>query len=372
MRSILESPGADRFFNEFWQKKPLPFTAASLPPFTEDRNSLAWLAMQPEVDSRLIKLTDGFYTNRYGPFSEKELTALPHNNWTILINSLDTLLDEAAAFYNLFTGFALWRLDDIMVSFAAEGGGVGPHLDRYDVFLIQLSGERLWQWQTGQIRPADEVLEPGHEVRILSGFRADNEQVMQPGDVLYLPPGIAHNGIALDSDCITLSVGFRAVAAAGILRKAADMLEEQPPLADPEPPGFNGRFTLPEEFIDHYRSRVSDLCDERILEKAIASAASETRRYTLEVPEEPLTFSELKTEGFLMPAPGLRVCCLNNSVFAGGLEYSENYTEVFSLMYESLKPVVIDIREIKNTETIEKLYRLYRDGVMVRAESIDQ
>lgn len=193
-----------RFMREAWQRKPL-LVRAAIPQFawTLDRGRLFELAGHEQAEARLVEQRDGRWNVRHGPFSR---LPSPHRpGWTVLVQGVD-LLDEAA--HELLQRFRFVpdaRLDDLMVSYATDGGGVGPHLDSYDVFLLQASGRR--RWRIG--RQANVRLIDGAPLRILADFRPTEEFILEPGDLLYLPPGIAHEGTAL-GECITCSIGFRA------------------------------------------------------------------------------------------------------------------------------------------------------------------
>ncbi|MDJ0740455.1 MAG: cupin domain-containing protein [Gammaproteobacteria bacterium] len=200
---------ADVFLRDYWQKRPLLMRQA-LPraAFTVDADRLAGLACEPDIESRLIieDRTRGWQL-RHGPFDVGDFAALPESHWTLLVQDVDKYLDDVAALVDHFDFVPGWRIDDIMISYASHGGGVGPHIDAYDVFLMQAAGRRRWRLSHRAYTDAD--LLPGLEQRILSSFSVDDDWLLGPGDVLYLPPGIAHWGTA-DGDCMTYSLGFRA------------------------------------------------------------------------------------------------------------------------------------------------------------------
>lgn len=198
---------------DHWQKKPL-FLPAALPEnFLPLRAAdLFKLSAKPEVESRLIsrRLTRGHwrYKADEGPFDRERMSRYKNNSdWTLLVQRVNEWLPQVDLLLEYFAFISAWRIDDIMVSYAAPGGTVGAHLDNYDVFLCQLEGERTWQFSE---RPsAQENLEANQPVRLLTDFKADKTVHTRPGDVLYIPPRFAHYGVA-DTECITVSVGFRA------------------------------------------------------------------------------------------------------------------------------------------------------------------
>lgn len=205
-----------QFMTEYWQKKPLLIRGA-MPDFkgllTPDE--LAGLACETEVPSRLIQFDPAHaeeglgWQVTQGPFDEEDFAALPTQHWTLLVQGLNHLLPEAQALLSHFNFIPTARLDDVMVSYAPTGGGVGPHIDSYDVFLLQGAGKRRWCISQQQ----DLRLIPDAPLRILSHFVSEQEWVLEPGDMLYLPPNVAHWGMAEDDDCMTYSIGFRAPAA---------------------------------------------------------------------------------------------------------------------------------------------------------------
>lgn len=226
MKSILGSLGADDFLRDYWQQRPLLIRDA----LTEYRspvtpNELAGLATDEHVESRLI--TGGGsepWTLQYGPFPDEAFSKLPDANWTLLVQAVDLWVPEVGRLLEYFDFLPRWRLDDIMVSFAPVGGSVGPHFDQYDVFLLQVEGQR--NWQIGDPCDATSALVPEIPVKVLAEFTPREEWLLSPGNMLYLPPGIAHWGVAL-SDCLTFSIGFRSPTIADMLGDLATELMVQ-------------------------------------------------------------------------------------------------------------------------------------------------
>jgi 50S ribosomal protein L16 3-hydroxylase len=170
-------------------------------------DELAGLACEPELESRiLIEHDASSWELRHGPFSDADFAALPPSHWTLLVQDVDKYLPEVADLIDAFDFVPGWRIDDIMVSFAADRGGVGPHRDAYDVFLMQAQGRRRWRMSFRDY--TDDDLLPDLDLRILARFETDEDWVLEAGDILYLPPGVAHWGIA-DGECMTYSLGFR-------------------------------------------------------------------------------------------------------------------------------------------------------------------
>ncbi len=198
------------FLKQYWQKQPCLIRSgfANVEPLISP-DELAGLSCESDVESRLIKQgpTALDWQVEYGPFSEATFNSLPQEKWTLLVQGVEQWLPEAYQLLKEFSFLPNWRVDDLMVSYAAPGGSVGPHLDHYDVFLIQGMGER--EWHISDQAWKDEVLIEGLDLKILKEFVADKVFTLNQGDILYLPPRFAHHGIAL-SESMTLSVGFRA------------------------------------------------------------------------------------------------------------------------------------------------------------------
>lgn len=199
---------AAQFLKDYWQKKPVLFRGA-FPNFQDpvDENELAAIAMEEGAHARLIREREGkkLWTLRKGPFDEQTLRTLPDRDWTLLVSKMEKWSDAAAKLLDEFSFVPHWRCDDLMASFAPVGGTVGPHVDSYDVFLIQGQGSR--RWQIAERYKKDLV--PDVAVKVLKNFEAEDEWILETGDMLYLPPGVAHYGVALEN-CMTWSVGFRA------------------------------------------------------------------------------------------------------------------------------------------------------------------
>ncbi|WP_250499636.1 cupin domain-containing protein [Caballeronia sp. GAWG1-5s-s] len=198
-----------QFMRRYWQKKPLlirqaiPGMSAPVP-----RDDLFELADLDDVESRLITHFRNTWNLEHGPFAPDELPSVRKREWTLLVQGVNLHDERAHALMNRFRFIPDARLDDLMISYATDGGGVGPHFDSYDVFLLQVHGKR--RWRIGAQR--DLSLKPGLPLKVLQHFEPEEEWVLEPGDMLYLPPHIAHDGIA-EGECMTCSIGFRAPSA---------------------------------------------------------------------------------------------------------------------------------------------------------------
>ncbi len=211
------------FLAEYWQKKPLLIKQA-IPNFGGllDPNELAGLACEEEVQSRIVQYKKGKWLLKNGPFDENDFTKLPDKDWTLLVQSVNHHLTEASDLLAQFNFIPHARLDDLMVSYAPNGGGVGPHFDSYDVFLLQGSGKRHWKIS----QHADQTLIEGAPLKILKNFITEDEWILEPGDMLYLPPQVAHWGTAVGDNCMTYSIGFRAPKAQELAHEFLSYLQD--------------------------------------------------------------------------------------------------------------------------------------------------
>jgi 50S ribosomal protein L16 3-hydroxylase len=204
--SLLGGITPQKFLRDYWQKKPLLIRQA-VPGFKGllDPQQLMALACDEDAQARLVTQQGGRFDLRHSPFVAKDFSGLSKKgSWSVLVQGVNHFLPQAAGLLQRFDFIPHARLDDLMVSYAPKGGGVGPHFDAYDVFLLQGHGHRRWQISTQK----DQALIEDAPLRILKDFRVEQEWVLEPGDMLYLPPHCAHNGIAED-DCMTYSIGFR-------------------------------------------------------------------------------------------------------------------------------------------------------------------
>lgn len=200
------TPGS--FLSDYWQRRPLLMRQAldvSAPGLSADE--LAGLACEDWVESRIVSHRDKHWQLQEGPFDADHFATLPERDWTLLVNDVEKHLPTMAAWFAPFDFLPRWRFDDLMVSFATAGGSVGPHWDDYDVFLIQVSGHRRWSIQPGPFTEDDLLADS--DLRVLAQFHPTESWRLAPGDILYLPPGVGHWGVA-EEDCVSYSVGFRA------------------------------------------------------------------------------------------------------------------------------------------------------------------
>ena len=211
------------FLRRHWQKRPLLVRGALREPRGAiGKGALFALATHPDIESRLVERRGKKWQVTHGPLTRTRLQRAGARNWTLLVNGVNGHSAPAENLLRRFSFIPQARLDDVMVSYAAPGGGVGPHVDSYDVFLIQGTGRRRWRI----CRPRAFALVPDAPLSLIRDFRADEEHLLAPGDMLYLPPGWGHDGVALDA-CMTFSVGFRAPRGAELAASFLDYLHER-------------------------------------------------------------------------------------------------------------------------------------------------
>jgi len=232
-----ETFDADLLLRDYWQKKPLLIRnpwAHWVNPVEPDE--LAGLACEEGVESRLIRRPDAQWMVEHGPLPEERFGRMDGNPWTLLVQAVDTHVPDVATLIAPFRFIPNWRIDDVMVSYATDGGGVGAHYDQYDVFLIQGLGRR--RWQVGGRCDADTPLLLHDDLRLLADFQPQAEWILEPGDILYVPPGVAHDGVAVGDDCMTYSVGFRAPSRSELVEQfcahVVTGMEDDDRYADPD------------------------------------------------------------------------------------------------------------------------------------------
>ena len=361
----------ERFLSEFWQQKPILIRGAFedfKPVIAPDE--LAGLALEEDVESRLIRYnpSNNDYQLERGPIPEERFGELPEENWTLLVQAVDHYIPEATDLLNLFSFIPRWRIDDLMISYATPGGGVGPHYDNYDVFLIQASGTR--RWELGGYEDSSSPRLPDAPVMVLSEFESEIEFDLAVGDMLYLPPRLAHNGIATSEDCITYSVGFRAPSESEFLRSISDHIGEQL--------SAEKRFTDPERTITKAPGQV-DKADAASIKARLVELISDEQNFNqwlgelLSEPKYPDMVQAVAEDEFndwfqealevgVEVAPNTRLIYLesdSNRLFCNGESISVESTEwplAKSLAdYRNLAPDDLDSNQ---QELLTKLFKL--------------
>ena len=197
----------DDFLADYWQQKPLLLRGA-FPGYQSpiSADELAGISCEQDSNARLILESCGErpWAVEYGPFDEERFSSLPETGWSLLVSDLERLIPEIKALQSQFRFIPDWRFDDVMISYAPDGASVGPHVDQYDVFLLQTWGKRRWFISE---HPTQDYL-PDTDMHVLQHLDAEQDWLLEPGDMLYLPPGVAHHGVA-EGECMTCSIGFR-------------------------------------------------------------------------------------------------------------------------------------------------------------------
>ena len=223
--TLLGGISPERFMKQYWHKKPL-LVRQAIPQVQPvmGRTELFELAARDEVQSRLVIQDGGSWRLKHGPFQRRALPPLKRPGWTLLVQGVDLQQELAHALVQAFRFVPDCRLDDLMISYATDGGGVGPHFDSYDVFLLQVQGRR--RWRIG--RQKDLSLQADVPLKILADFAPEQEFLLEAGDMLYLPPRYAHDGVAV-GDCMTCSIGFRAPQQGELARELLQRLADDAP-----------------------------------------------------------------------------------------------------------------------------------------------
>jgi 50S ribosomal protein L16 3-hydroxylase len=235
---ILGNISKEQFLKEYWQKKPLLIRQAysNFEPLIP-ADELAGMSLEEEIESRIIMENgpDSPWQLISGPFQEETFASLPKDKWTLLIQGVDQWVPEAADLLQDFNFIPNWRIDDLMISFATDGGSVGPHYDQYDVFLLQAEGQR--EWRIGQMCSEHDAFLQETKLRLLAKFEETDRWILEPGDMLYLPPRLAHYGIS-QGNGQTYSIGFRAPSQSELMHSLVDQIDassnEDQRYGDPE------------------------------------------------------------------------------------------------------------------------------------------
>lgn len=280
-----------QFMRRHWQKKPL-LVRQAIPNFSApvQRSELFALAAQESVESRLVQRVKGVWTLRQGPFARRALPSLQQPDWTLLVQGVDLHNDVIHALMQQFRFVPDARLDDLMISYASPNGGVGPHFDSYDVFLLQAHGQR--RWRIG--RQKDLALRDDIPLKVLANFEPEEEFVLEPGDMLYLPPRYAHDGIA-QGECMTYSIGFRAPSRAELTQELMVRLAENaadedgtPIYTDAGQPAIALPAAIPAGLQDFARAALSRaLAQPQALERALGEYLTEPKANVWFEPGDP-------------------------------------------------------------------------------------
>jgi 50S ribosomal protein L16 3-hydroxylase len=337
MLSILGRLPPRDFLRDYWQKRPLLIRQA-LPGFTGflDRDVMFALATRSDATSRLV-LEHPRRRSRWerhdGPFAGLDSTMLPRSHWTVLIHGVESLVRGGWELLHEFSFIPAARIDDLMVSYAATGGSVGPHVDDYDVFLLQGAGRRRWQINTR----GDRVFDPDAAIKVLKRFVPEDEWLLEPGDMLYLPPGVAHCGVA-ESDCLTYSIGFLAPTHEALIQGFLGYLGEalttsidpRALYADPDLRPAKRPLAIADEMVD----QVASVCERiRWDQRGVAEflgryLSSPNRRALFTPPKRPWPRADfarrLRGRGRITLALPSRGLVRGNQLFLNGASHAAN------------------------------------------------
>jgi len=357
------------FLRDYWQKKPLLIRQA-IPGFNGLLNpqQLINLGCTPEAQTRLVAQKRGKWHLEQGPFEVADFSSLGKTKWTILVQGVNHSLPQAADLLNNFNFIPHARLDDLMVSYAPKDGGVGPHFDSYDVFLLQGLGHRRWQIS----EKTDRTLIEGAPLRILQNFTVEHEWVLEPGDMLYLPPHWAHNGIAED-ECMTYSIGFRTPSYQELGEQFLVYLQDNLCLdgmyADPDLKAQAHPSEISTDMLKQVGQAIKQIkWGESEIASFLGSYLSEPKPHIFfDPPEKPWPlkrFQQAVQKSGLTLDLKTQVLCHGNTVFINGEAYS-----VDNESYQSLRTLAdkrqLDVNTDLPTAAMDLLYQWYEDGYIV-------
>ncbi len=376
--AVLGGITAEQFLSEYWQKKPL-LVRNALPEIINilEPNDVKELALEENVTARLIKQKDkdsNQWSVKSSPLIKGDFQKMP-KLWTLLVQAVDHYSFDLAALWKKFPFIPQWRRDDIMVSYAPKGGSVGKHFDFYDVFLVQGYGHR--RWQLGQMCDADTAFIPGQPLKLLPDMEVNFDEVLAPGDLLYVPPGLSHYGVAED-DCLTFSFGFRMPNIADMMDRVGDKFSEDQLLRNPLTDILRDQATAAGEItpveLEYLKTELlARLQNSTVLDDAIISLMSEPK-YPENIPEaEEIGTGDLEEaldQGYmLMLEPASRLLYTdedNQPLFwANGeaLYISESFAAYLKRLADG-EILVLD-QNLNDEEILEDIAQLLTDSILM-------
>ncbi|HQS02033.1 MAG: hypothetical protein B7Y07_02700 [Halothiobacillus sp. 24-54-40] len=379
---VLGAISSEEFLRDYWQKKPLLIRQA-IPGFVSPLSpeELAGLACEEDVPARLILESAGErpWMLRQGPFTEEDFTRLPEAGYSLLVTDCEKLIPDLMSLVEHFRFVPDWRIDDLMISYAPEGGSVGAHIDEYDVFLLQGLGTRQWMIE---YPPKNINFVPDLDIRLLEQFEPTEEWVLEPGDMLYLPPGVPHHGVALEP-CMTYSIGFRAPLlhelAAGVTDRLITGMNQTARYADADLAVGENPGALSEAARSQLRGLLHNLLnqDDAVFDQYIAETLTERPMdHAVFYPDnEPLDAATLKDElqnsgDTLMRTPAARLLLIEGAcpvLAVDGMSIALD-KETLPLAQLVTRQVFFDteqlLAQITTPAAAELLAKLYADGVV--------
>ncbi|EJO35438.1 cupin [Acinetobacter radioresistens] len=376
--AVLGGITAEQFLSEYWQKKPL-LVRNALPEIINilEPNDVKELALEENVTARLIKQKDkdsNQWSVKSSPLIKGDFQKMP-KLWTLLVQAVDHYSFDLAALWKKFPFIPQWRRDDIMVSYAPKGGSVGKHFDFYDVFLVQGYGHR--RWQLGQMCDADTAFVPGQPLKLLPDMEVNFDEVLAPGDLLYVPPGLSHYGVAED-DCLTFSFGFRMPNIADMMDRVSDKFSEDQLLRNPLTDILRDQATAAGEItpveLEYLKTELlARLQNSTVLDDAIISLMSEPK-YPENIPEaEEIGTGDLEEaldQGYMLmlePASRLLYTDEDNQLlfWANGeaLYISESFAAYLKRLADG-EILVLD-QNLNDEEILEDIAQLLTDSILM-------
>ena len=385
--TLLGGLSIEAFLEHYWQKKPLLIRSA-IPGFSSpvSPEQLMQLSHEDDVEARLVLEKGGDYPWQllYGPF-EEDFHDMPESHWSILVQEVNRYVPEVNELLESFKFIPSWRIDDVMVSYAPKDGGVGAHIDNYDVFLLQGMGHRRWQIMNTPV--VDEVILPDLDVSILQKFRPDEDWILSPGDMLYLPPRIAHKGIAQD-DCMTYSIGFRAPSHSEILASflgyASEQLDPDERYNDPDLVFQPRPGEIQPSVLQKIRSIIREtIKDDTLIDSWFGSFITESQRgYPQMPPDLPLKtdkiLAQLKEGRSMTRVPGISYAFIEEPSGDAHL-FANGYDFLFPAPIAKAAPILCDgpyinklnLSSFMDSQTfLNTLTEMINEGLLVFEEAV--
>ena len=383
--AVLGGITAEQFLSEYWQKKPL-LVRNAMPEIANllEPDDVMELALEEHVTARLIKQKDrdpNQWSVKSSPLLKADFQKMP-KLWTLLVQAVDHYSFDLSEMWKKFPFIPQWRRDDIMVSYAPQGGSVGKHFDFYDVFLVQGYGHR--RWQLGQMCDAETALVPGQPLKLLPEIEVNFDEVLAPGDLLYVPPGLAHYGVAED-DCLTFSFGFRMPNVSDMMDRVGDKFSENESLRNPlvdiirDQVGAIGEVSGNE--LEYLKEQImQQLHNSNVLEDAIMTLMSEPK-YPENLPEaEEIGTGDLEEaldQGYslmLEPASRLLYTEADGDVLFWANGEGIEISEVFSTKLKQLADgeIILLDENFADEDILEDVAALLNDAVLMLVPPAEQ
>lgn len=367
--SILGELSHAEFMRDYWQKKPLLIRQA-IPNFKPliSRSSLFELASKNDVDARLITHAKQQWDMQHGPFNT--LPAITKKGWTLLVQGVNLQDESVDALLRQFRFISDTRLDDLMISYATDTGGVGPHFDSYDVFLLQAHGKRRWQISAQK----DLTLVPDLPLKILNNFQIEEEFILEPGDMLYLPPHYAHDGVAM-GECMTYSIGFRMPSyqelGDAFLQFMADSIDLPGRYTDPKRKPTKFPAKIDNSMLSHLTAELNKVKFTKdditiFLGEYLSEPAHSVVFRTPAKPLTPFSFEKTARKQGVMLSIKSRMLYYGEHLFINGISFAiEDSDQAILNILADTRKLNGNTLENASTDVWEALYTWYQDGWLI-------